>query len=161
MSWYIRERLGDRSYRSSIPTVHAYSSWPRSARQDRHNPDLYDLYDLYDLAHGSGWEPYNLHDLGHVPRIGSLGWACTVRISWIWTAYMSCTISHNARLGCRWSVRSISPRWLSLRLWLFLAPSFFDCYDNLRNRELWRLKKLGVKKSHRAKSHLGQTTTYR
>ena len=32
----------------------------------------YDLYDLYDLAHVAGWEPYNLHDPGHVPWVGSV-----------------------------------------------------------------------------------------
>ena len=33
--------------------------------------DLYDLYDLYDLPHVAGWEPYNLHDLGHFSCVGS------------------------------------------------------------------------------------------
>ena len=27
--------------------------------------------DLYDLAQVTGWEPYNLHDLVHVSRVGS------------------------------------------------------------------------------------------
>ena len=28
------------------------------------------MHDVYDLAHVAGWEPYNLHDLGHVSRVG-------------------------------------------------------------------------------------------
>ena len=48
--------------------------------------DLYDLYDLYDLPHVAGWEPYNLHDLGHVSCIGSV-------------LHGSCTKSNNGRLG--------------------------------------------------------------
>ena len=47
---------------------------------------MYDLYDLYDLAHVVGWEPYNLHDLGHVSWVGSV-------------LNRSCTTSHNGRLG--------------------------------------------------------------
>ena len=34
--------------------------------------DLYDLHDLYDLALVAGWEPYNLHDLGHASWVGSV-----------------------------------------------------------------------------------------
>ena len=34
--------------------------------------DLYDLYDLYDLARDAGWEPCNLHGLGHVSWVGSV-----------------------------------------------------------------------------------------
>ena len=32
--------------------------------------------DLYNLAHVAGWEPYNLHDLGHVSK----GLICTLQI---------------------------------------------------------------------------------
>ena len=27
---------------------------------------MYDVYDLYDVAHVAGWDPYHVHDLGHV-----------------------------------------------------------------------------------------------
>ena len=69
-----------------------YSSWPRSARQDRYIPDLYDLYDLYDLAHVAGWDPHNLHDLAHV--------------SWVLNLYYTDPAQHiinNDRLGSRLS----------------------------------------------------------
>ena len=49
-----------------------------------YTPDLYDLYDLYALAHVAGWEPYDLHHLGHAPWVGSV-------------LYRSCTTSHNGR----------------------------------------------------------------
>ena len=52
--------------------------------QGRYIPDLYDLYDLYDLAHVAGWEPYNLHDLGHVSWVGIV-------------LHRSCTTSRNGR----------------------------------------------------------------
>ena len=28
--------------------------------------------DKYDLAHETGWEPYSLHDIGHVSWFGSV-----------------------------------------------------------------------------------------
>ena len=31
-----------------------------------------DLYDLNDLAHVTGWEPFNLHHLGHVAWVESV-----------------------------------------------------------------------------------------
>ena len=40
----------------------------------------------YDLAHVAGWEPHNLHDLGHVSGVGSV-------------PHTSCTASRNGRLG--------------------------------------------------------------
>ena len=52
------------------------TSLSRSARQGRYIPDVYDLYDLYDLAHAAGWEPHNLHGLGHA----SLGWIYTIQV---------------------------------------------------------------------------------
>ena len=70
--------------KSSIPT----------ARSRSFKADL--LPDLYDLAHVTGWDPYSLHDLGHVSWVGSV-------------LYRSCTSSHNGKLGSRlcrsWSVR--------------------------------------------------------
>ena len=33
---------------------------------------MYDVYDLYDLANVAGWEPCNLHDLGHLSWVGSV-----------------------------------------------------------------------------------------
>ena len=66
---------------SSVPT-----SWPRSPRQRRY----VDLYDLYDLARVAGWEPYYLHDPGHVSWVGSV-------------LNRSCTTYHNGRLGSRLS----------------------------------------------------------
>ena len=65
-----------------------YSSWSRSARQNRWIPDLY-----YDVARVAGWEPYTLHDLVRVSCVGS---ECTI-------SYGSCTIYHNGRLRSRWS----------------------------------------------------------
>ena len=48
----------------------------RSDRDNRFSSDHIffradDLYDLYDLARVAGWEPYDLHDLGHVSLVGS------------------------------------------------------------------------------------------
>ena len=42
----------------------------------------------YDLDHVAGWESYNLEDLAHVSRVGSV-------------LYRSCTSSHDGRLGSR------------------------------------------------------------
>ena len=42
---------------------------------------ILDLYDLYDLAHVAGWEPHNLHNLGHVSWVRAVllyRWSCTV-----------------------------------------------------------------------------------
>ena len=43
------------------------------------------MHDVYDLAHVAGWEPYNLHDLGHVSWVGR-------------GRHRSCTASHYGRL---------------------------------------------------------------
>ena len=52
--------------------------------QGRHIPDM------HDPAHVSGWDPYNLRDLAHDSWVGSV-------------LYISCTTSHNDRLGSRLS----------------------------------------------------------
>ena len=56
----------------------------RRAPSNHTNPDLYglyDMYDLYELAHVTGWEPCNLHDLQQLPgRFYFLGWIRTVQI---------------------------------------------------------------------------------
>ena len=42
---------------------------------------------MYDLAHAAAWEPYDLHDLGRVSRVGPV------------LLYISRTTSHNGRIG--------------------------------------------------------------
>ena len=48
-------------------------------------------------AHVASWQPCSMHDLGHVSRVGSV------------LLYKSRAVSHNGRLGSRWS-RSASVR---------------------------------------------------
>ena len=104
--------------------------WFSSFGADRYIPDLYDLYDLYDLAHVAGWEPYNLHDLGHVSWVGSV-------------LYRSCTTSHIGRLRSKWS-RSWSARGVesfdidryiehAFALDPCLASPYFLCWDTETN----------------------------
>ena len=64
----------------SVPTY-----WPRYFKAD-----LFPILVCHGLAHVAGWEPYNLHDLAHVSRVG-------------FVLCRSCTTSHNGRWGTRWS----------------------------------------------------------
>ena len=47
-----------------------YRSFPVHGLGFSRQIDIFPI--LYDLAHVSGWEPYSLHDLGHVSRVGSV-----------------------------------------------------------------------------------------
>ena len=90
------ERTAAWSYSScccalTLPVDGSTVSYLGQIFQGRYIPDLYDLYDpydLYELAHVAGWEPHNLHDLGHGYWVGSV-------------LHRSCTTFHNGRWGAR------------------------------------------------------------
>ena len=86
-----RAHTSDGSSVSSIPT-----SWSRSFRADW--PvwsvcsiwSVRSVWSVWSIAHVAGREPYNLHDLAYVSRVGPV-------------LYRPCAAFHNGRFGSRWS----------------------------------------------------------